>query len=178
VDLIALKKEMNDMIQALPIQVPTRFVFLGRSFVTIEGILSNLAQDEDLIELGKPVFMKWLNKQGNNKWSFVWQWIQSQPIFRIFYSVTEFLQLPQKLEDLKETEQRRQFQFTIYENQKKQLFQLSLLGIIGITAGIFTSHPLIWKISVGVTALSSVGYIIYSYNQKKWMKYMHEKRRG
>ncbi|WP_084138849.1 ABC1 kinase family protein [Halalkalibacter okhensis] len=36
-DLIALKLEMNDMIQALPIQVPTRFVFLGRSFITMKA---------------------------------------------------------------------------------------------------------------------------------------------
>ena len=60
-DLIALKLEINDLIQALPVQVPTRFVFLGRSFVTIEGIVSHLAPDTDLIELSKPVFIKWLN---------------------------------------------------------------------------------------------------------------------
>ncbi|MFL6562197.1 MAG: ABC1 kinase family protein, partial [Bacillus sp. (in: firmicutes)] len=83
-DLLAFKLEINDMIQALPIQIPTRFVFLGRSFVTIEGIIRNLAPEAELLELGKPVFMEWLNKQGNNKWLFVWQWLQSQPIFKIF----------------------------------------------------------------------------------------------
>lgn len=36
-DLFALKLELNDLIAALPIQVPTRFVFLGRSFMTIEN---------------------------------------------------------------------------------------------------------------------------------------------
>jgi hypothetical protein len=39
IDLFALKMEMNDMIQILSIQVPTRFAFLGRSFFTIEGII-------------------------------------------------------------------------------------------------------------------------------------------
>jgi predicted unusual protein kinase regulating ubiquinone biosynthesis (AarF/ABC1/UbiB family) len=177
-DLIALKLEMNDMIQALPIQVPTRFVFLGRSFITIEGILLNLAPEEELIDLVKPVFMEWLNKQGNNKWSFVWQWLQSQPIFKLFHSVTEFLDAPKKLELIKETEQRRQFQFIIYENHKKQLFQLTLLGFIGIAAGIFTAHPLLLKLSIGLSVISSMGHIICSYKLKKWMKYMHEKRRG
>jgi predicted unusual protein kinase regulating ubiquinone biosynthesis (AarF/ABC1/UbiB family) len=178
VDLIALKLEMNDMIQALPIQVPTRFVFLGRSFVTIEGIIRNLAPEVELIDLGKPVFMEWLNKQGNNKWSLVWQWIQSQPIFKLIHSVTEFLNAPQKLEDLKEIEQRRQFQFMIYENNKKQLFQLTLFGFTGIVVGIYTSHSLIWNLSGGVTVVTIVGYFICSYKQKKWMKYMHKKRRG
>jgi predicted unusual protein kinase regulating ubiquinone biosynthesis (AarF/ABC1/UbiB family) len=175
-DILALKMEMNDLIQALPIQVPTRFVFLGRSFVTIEGILRNLAPDAELIDLGKPVFMEWLNGQGNHKWSWIWQWIQSQPIFKVIHSVTEFLETPKKLEDLKEIEQRRQFQFTIYENQKKQLFQLFLLGLIGAMAGIYTEHEWIRNLSVGVTPATFVGYLLSSYKQKKWLKYMHEKR--
>lgn len=176
-DLLAFKLEINDMIQALPIQVPTRFVFLGRSVVTIEGIIRNLAPEAEILELGKPVFMEWLSKQGNNKWLFVWQWLQSQPIFKIFHSVTEFLNAPQKLEQLKEVEQRRQFQFTIYENTKKQLFYLTLFGLTGVAAGFYTAHDLIWQVSSGVTAISLVGYVVCSYKQKKWMKYMQEKRR-
>ncbi|MFB9760439.1 ABC1 kinase family protein [Ectobacillus funiculus] len=176
-DLMALKLEMNDMIQALPIQVPTKFIFLGRSFMTIEGIIRHLAPEIELIDIGKPVFMEWLTKQGNNKWSLVWQWIQSQPIFRIIYSATEFLNAPQKLERIKEIEQRRQFQFTIYENNKKQLFQLVLFGLLGMVAGIYTSQTLIWKLSVGVTGVSLIGYFVCYYKLKKWMKYMHKKRR-
>ena len=175
-DLLALKMEMNDMIKALPIQVPTRFIFLGRSFVTIEGIIRNLAPEEELMDLGKPVFMEWLNKQGNNKWSLVWQWIQSQPVFKLIHSVTEFLDSPQKLADLKELEQRRQFRFTIYENNKNHLFQVTLVGLIGIVAGIYISNDLIHNLSAGVTAASLIGYFICSHKQKKWLKYMHEKR--
>ncbi|WHY00458.1 AarF/UbiB family protein [Neobacillus sp. DY30] len=176
-DILAFKKEMNDTIQALPIQVPTRFVFLGRSFVTIEGIIRNLAPEAELLDLGKPIFLEWLNKQGNNKWSLLWKWIQSQPAFKLIHSVTEFLQAPQKFEDIKELEQRRQFQFMIYENNKKHLFQLTVLGIIGILAGIYTSHSLILNLSVGGTAIALVGYYVCSLKQKKWMKYMHEKRK-
>ncbi|WP_075981797.1 ABC1 kinase family protein [Bacillus massilinigeriensis] len=176
-DLIALKKEMNDMVQALPIQVPTRFVFLGRSFVTIEGIILSLAPETEFLDLGKPAFMDWLNRQGNNKWSFVWQWIQSKPIFNMIHSVTDFLNSPQKLEQLKETEQRRQFQFIIYENNKKQLFLITLLGFIGVVSGIYLSHELILKLSAGLSGISIIGYFVVSSKQKKWLKYMHEKRR-
>ncbi|MCT8140297.1 AarF/ABC1/UbiB kinase family protein [Anaerobacillus sp. CMMVII] len=176
-DLLALKLEMNDIIQALPIQVPTRFVFLGRSFITMEGMLRNLASEEDLINVLKPVFMDWLSKQGNTKWSFIWFWLQSQPIFKTVHSFTEFLKLPQVLENIKETEQRRQFQFSIFENNKKQLFQLTLLGLIGIGTGIYTSHQLILQLSVVVSIISVTGYFFYSFKLKKWMKYMHEKRR-
>ncbi|WP_419955114.1 ABC1 kinase family protein [Neobacillus niacini] len=176
-DIMAFKKEMNDTIQALPIQVPTRFVFLGRSFVTIEGIIRNLAPEADLLDLGKPIFMEWLNKQGNNKWYLIWKWVQSQPAFKLIHSVTEFLQAPQRLEDLKELEQRRQFQFMIFESNKKHFFQLTVLGMIGILAGIYTSHTLVLNLSAGGTAVALVGYFVCNLKQKKWMKFMHEKRK-
>lgn len=164
------------MIRALPIQVPTRLVFLGRSFAAIEGLILHLVPEEDLVELCKPVFLKWLSKQGNHKWSFVWQWFQSQPAFKMVHSFTEFLNAPQKIIELKETEQRRQFQFTIYENQKKYLFQLSMLGFIGIGAGLYLSNQL-FLLAGGITAISMIGFAITSLRQKKWLRYMHERRR-
>ncbi|WP_230200202.1 ABC1 kinase family protein [Bacillus niameyensis] len=176
VDLIALKVELNDMIQALPIQVPTRFVFLGRSFVAIEGLVTNLVPEGEIMDLSKPLFMEWLLSQGN-KWSFVWQWVQSQPLFSILHSAKGFLNMPGKMEQIKETEQRRQFQFTIYENQKKQLFLLTLFGLTASIAGIYMANALIWKFSLVLSAFSIVGYAIISYKLKKWMKYMHEKRK-
>lgn len=176
IDLIALKLEMNHIIQSLPIQIPTKFIFLGRSFIISEGLLRSLASDEDLIDLIKPIFIDWLKKQGDNKWSFIWYWLQSKPLFKTIHSFTEFLTLPQKLESLKEIEQRRQFQFTIYENYKKQLFQLILLGFIGIGVSLYTSQKLILEFSIGVTVISMVGYITCNLKLKKWMKYMHEKR--
>ena len=121
--------------------------------------------------------MKWLSKQGNSRWAFVSLWLQSQPLFKTFHSFSEFLKLPQQLDVIKETEQRRHFQFTIYENYKKHFFQLTLLGTIGIGTGIYTSHQLILQLSVGVTAVSGIGYFICSFRLKKWMKFMHEKRR-
>lgn len=175
-DLLKLKLEMNDLLQALPIQVPTRFVFLGRAVVTIEGNIRNLVPDQELLELGKPVFMKWLQTQGNNKWAFLWQWAQSQPLFKIIHSATEFLQAPNKYEMVKETEQRRHFQFTIIENNKKRCFQLVLVGLIGIGYGIVSSQAILWQLSGSLTLLSVIGYGIYGYRLKKWMKYMQEGR--
>ncbi|MBW8349222.1 AarF/ABC1/UbiB kinase family protein [Bacillus sp. IITD106] len=178
IDLIAFKMEMNDIIRALPIQVPTRFVFLGRAFVTIEGMIRELVPEEDLLELIKSAFMEWLEKKGNNKWTYLWHWVQSQPLFRIVYSIKEFLALPQHIERIKEVEQRRNFQFTIYENNKKRLYQLMIISAIGMPFGFYVTHPIIWQLAIGIFVISSVGYILCSYRQKKWMKYMHDHRRG
>lgn len=175
-DLIKLKLEINDLIAALPIQVPTRFVFLGRSFITIEGIVRQLLPEEELIHLAKPVFTEWLSTQGS-KWSFYWRAIQSQPLFKIFHSITEFLDAPQKYEQLKETEQRREFQFAVYESRKKRFFQLFLLGLIGMGTSYYLTEDLLLKIATALSGLSAVGYYVSSYNLSKWLKYMPEKRR-
>ncbi|TKC18897.1 ABC1 kinase family protein [Robertmurraya kyonggiensis] len=176
-DIFALKKEMYEMVQVLPIQVPTRFVFLGRAFVTVEGIIQHLAPDGDLVEIAKPIFIKWLNQQGNAKWAFAWRWVQSQPLFKIFHTVTDFLNMPRKLEAMKEVEQRRHFQFQIYESRKKSLFQLLLLGTVGTGVGIYLTHSIITQFSVGILVVSGFGYIIAHIRQKKWMKYMPNKHR-
>jgi hypothetical protein len=60
---------------------------------------------------------------------------------------------------------------------KNRLYAGTLLGIIGIAAGSYASNAIIWNLSIGLTAVTVVGYLISSYKQKKWMKYMHEKRK-
>lgn len=175
-DLIKLKLEINDLIAALPIQVPTRFVFLGRSFITIEGIIRNLVPEEELMQLASTVFKDWLGSQ-DSKWSFYWKVIQSQPFFKTFHSAIEFLDSPRKLEQLKETEQRRSFQFDIYENRKKKLFQLFMLGCIGAGAGYYLNEDPILLVSTALSGLAVVGYAMNSYKLGKWLKYMPEKRR-
>ncbi len=176
IDLIALKLELNDLITALPIQVPTRFVFLGRSFMTIEGVVRHLVPEDDLLDHGKPVFKEWLSSQGN-KWSFIWSIIQSQPLFKIFYSAAEFLETPRKLETMKVAGQRRQFQFSIYENRKNQLFQLFMLGLTGSGFGIYLEEILIMQLSAGIAAIGLAGYGVNSWRLRKWLKYMPERRR-
>lgn len=176
-DLFKVKKEMNDIVRTLPIQVPTRFVFLGRSFVTIEGMLQILAPGEDLMELFKPEFMGWLNKQEGGKWRLIWQWLSSQPLFQAIHSVNEFLKTPERIEQLKELEQRRQFRFTLYENQKNRWFQGVILGAAGTLAGLAIHQALVWQAAAGAGIISAVGFLICSGRQKKWMKYMPENKR-
>jgi predicted unusual protein kinase regulating ubiquinone biosynthesis (AarF/ABC1/UbiB family) len=176
-DIMSLKLEMTNMIQALPIQVPTRFVFLGRSFMTIEGILAMLIEEDEIIDEVKPVFLKWLQKQGNTKWHFVWYWLQSQPMFKIVHTVNDFLRLPERMEDVKELEQRRQFQFTMYENSKRHCFQVTLIGGIGSGIGLYLTEPILGYIGLAVGVLGLLSYGVMSYKLRTWLKYMHPKRK-
>lgn len=169
-DLFAVKKQMNDVIRSLPIQVPTRFVFLGRSFVTIEGMLHTISPNKEILEIVKPAFIDWLNNSETNKWKLFLKWINSQPIFQIFHSVTDLLNKPQLFLEQKENQQLREFQFMIFESQKKHSFTLGVVGVSGIFIGLYLQTPALWQGAVGVVGLSLCGYIVSSLRQRKWMK--------
>ncbi|WP_421381250.1 ABC1 kinase family protein [Bacillus salacetis] len=171
-DILALKKEMNDLVMSLPIQVPTRFVFLGRSFATIEGLLYNIAPETELMDLAKPVFMEWLRDNGMSKWRFALKWLGSQPIMQGVHYVTDLLEAPKKMMDQKEMLQVRDFQFTLYENQKKRSSYLFLAGAVGILTGLYLNENLIWISSAGAGVLGAIRFVIVDWRQKKWMKYL------
>jgi predicted unusual protein kinase regulating ubiquinone biosynthesis (AarF/ABC1/UbiB family) len=169
-DLFAVKKQMNDIVKSLPIQVPTRFVFLGRSFVTIEGMLHTISPNRELLDLIKPAFMDWLNQSETNKWKLFLKWVNSQPVFQFVHKVFDLIEKPQQILEQKETQQLREFQFAIFENQKKQWFYLGLVGVVGTFVGIFFKEALIWQGSIGLAGISLIGYWISSWKQKKWVK--------
>ncbi|QDQ03486.1 AarF/ABC1/UbiB kinase family protein [Lysinibacillus fusiformis] len=174
-DVFAVKKEMNDMVKLLPIQVPTRFIFLGRSFVTIEGMLQTIDPNKEMLDIIKPAFSEWLKQGTSNNWKLVLQWIHALPIFKIFHTLKDLLETPQRLVVQKEALQHREFYFSIYENQKKQTFILSVLGFLGTFTGIYLNFSILWKFSIGLLIVASLLYIISSWRQRKWLKLMNRK---
>ncbi|MBS4174433.1 AarF/UbiB family protein [Bacillus sp. FJAT-49736] len=169
-DLFAVKKELNDLVRSLPIQVPTRFIFLGRSFVTIEGMLHTISPKSELLDIAKPAFLKWIRQTNQSKWKLIWKWIYAQPAFRVFHSIRDFLEAPKRFIEWKEMQQERDFYFTSTENQKKHFFFLGLLGITGSIFGVYTKIVLITDVGIGITGLSLIAYIICTKKQRKWLK--------
>ncbi|RIW38923.1 AarF/ABC1/UbiB kinase family protein [Bacillus salacetis] len=171
-DLMLLKKEMNDLVRSLPIQVPTRFVFLGRSFATIEGLLYNIAPEKEILDLAGPVFMEWLRENGMSKWQFALKWLGAQPFMRGTQYVTDLLEAPKRMMDQKEMLQIREFQFTLLENQKKRSSHLLLAGITGVIGGLYLKEDYIWVSSAVISILAAIRFWIVDWRQKKWLKYI------
>jgi predicted unusual protein kinase regulating ubiquinone biosynthesis (AarF/ABC1/UbiB family) len=169
-DLFSVKKQMNNIIKSLPIQVPTRFVFLGRSFVTIEGMLHTISPDKEIIEIIKPAFMDWLDKSETNKWKLFLKWVNSLPVFQLFHAVTDLLEKPKLVLEQKETQQLRELQFTIFENQKKYSFYLGLIGLVGAFAGIYLKEVVLWGGAGALCLISGISYIVLTNKQRKWLK--------
>lgn len=173
-DLLVLKNEMNDLLQALPVQVPTRFTFLGRSFLTIEGMLLTIDPDKEVLDIVKPAFADWLAKGNSNKWQLLVKWMNALPIFKVFNTLQEAIEAPQRIISQKETLQQREFYFAIYENQKKQYIFVTLLSIIGAFLGIYLKNLLLLEVTSGLGGLALLFYIITSWRQKKWLKILHK----
>jgi predicted unusual protein kinase regulating ubiquinone biosynthesis (AarF/ABC1/UbiB family) len=174
-DLFKVKKELNEMIKSLPIQVPTRFIFLGRSFITIEGMLHIINPNQEFLGMAKPPFVEWLNQSGQSKWKFVLKWVNSQPIFKIFHSVSDLLETPQKYLEIRKIEQQRGFYFSMFENQKKQSFFLGLFGLVGVLCGIYLEKFILLEVSSGISVISFFIYIFCSVRQRKWLKKIEKK---
>lgn len=170
-DLFEVKKEITEIIKSLPIQVPTRFIFLGRSVGTMEGILQTVNPDRDILEIAKPVFKDWLNQSGNGaKWRWIMNWVSAQPFFQTVHSLLGLLHLPEQLAEQQETLQKREFHFSLYENRKKHSGFTAIAGMAGLYAGIYLQDIVLWGPSTVITGLAIIIYANASRKQKKWMK--------
>ncbi|WP_339262660.1 AarF/UbiB family protein [Lysinibacillus sp. FSL K6-3209] len=174
-DVFAVKKEMNDMIKLLPIQVPTRFIFLGRSFVTIEGMLLSITPEKEILDIIKPVFSDWIKQGSSTNWKTVLQWLNAFPIFKVFHSLQDLVETPQRMLIQKDALQQRDFVFAIYENQKKHAFIISVLALGAVFFGMYLQYALLIKASSGLLALSSLFYIVSSWKQKRWLQRLSKK---
>jgi predicted unusual protein kinase regulating ubiquinone biosynthesis (AarF/ABC1/UbiB family) len=169
-DLISVKKEINDMVKSLPVQVPTRFIFLGRSFATIEGLVHTLSPDEETLDVVKPAFLEWVKDSNTNKWEILMKWVSAQPLFQTVQKVRQLLDVPAKALELKDHHQQNEFQFKIFESQKKQAFSVLLLGCFGGFTGLGFGMELIWQGSIGLAVIGLFGYWIISTKQRRWLK--------
>ena len=169
-DLISVKKEINDMVKSLPVQVPTRFIFLGRSFATVEGLVHTLSPDEETLDVVKPAFLDWVKDSNTNKWDLLMKWVSAQPLFQTVQKVRQLLDIPEKALEQKDIHQQNKFQFEMFESQKKQAFAVLLLGCVGGFTGLGLDMALIWPGSFGLGVVGLFGYWIISTKQKRWLK--------
>jgi predicted unusual protein kinase regulating ubiquinone biosynthesis (AarF/ABC1/UbiB family) len=169
-DLISVKKEMNDMMKTLPVQVPTRFIFLGRSFATVEGLVYTLCPEKETLDIMKPAFLKWVKTTDRSKWDLLLKWKGSQPLFQGIHKVRQLIEIPDRLIIQKDDQQIKNFRFTLYENQKKHAFILFVTGMIFFSYGFQADTEILWQGGTAVSAIGLAGYLITGMKQKKWLK--------
>lgn len=174
-DMLTMQKEINEVVRAHPIQVPTRFIFLGRSVATVQGIIQSLCPNEDILELGKPVFLEWLEGSGSNKWKVLSQGLFALPFVKTVQEIPDLLQEPRKMREWKIEEQRRSFLFKRYESAKKYAFILGLFNALFAYIGILARHTFLIQLSFSFLAAAALWYVFGTWRQWKWMKQCYKK---
>lgn len=169
-DMLEMKLKTNGLVNSLPIQVPTRFIFLGRSVATVQGILQALCPEENLMEIGRPFFLDFLKQQGNNRWKLLWQWVSVLPLVKAVREVPELLREPKRHREWKAEEQKRGFQFARYESAKRYAFVLLVISIGFAFKGMLMHERLLFQSALIMGGVTAVAYVWNSYRQRKWMK--------
>lgn len=167
-DLVSAHMEMNRILRTLPIQIPTRFVFLGRSFATIVGILHIVNPVEDVLDMAKPALMRWAKDHPHQVGTLLLQWLKDQTILRIFSSIYKWFKAPERLMEQNDLLQKRDFYFRIYETYKIQSSQFCMLGIIGIGVGWYLDAYPVWAAGVVAVIVSCSFYLVARRKQRKW----------
>lgn len=167
-DMFEVQKEINELVKALPIQVPTRFVFLGRSFATIEGIVRQINPEKEITTLMQPAFFEWLKSSDMSKWELLFKWVQAQPLYHGIQKVIHFIEAPIRAMEQRETHHIQTLRHSTFENGKKHTFILLIVGL-GICAfGLSTQNRLVFLFGSGIALISTIGFAVISIRQRKW----------
>ncbi|AYC28521.1 ABC1 kinase family protein [Paenisporosarcina cavernae] len=169
-DMLDAQKMIQDMVRSLPVQVPTRFVFLGRSFATVEGLLLSLNPTKETIDILKPAFFDWLKTSDMNKWELLVKWFQAQPVYRSIQKIVEYIEAPVKAIEQKDVHHFQTMRFTVFESHKK----FAMYGVLLFTGVWVVGEVLDENIVsiIGPTGLviCAISYIFTSIRFKKWWR--------
>ncbi|RXT06980.1 AarF/ABC1/UbiB kinase family protein [Ammoniphilus sp. CFH 90114] len=169
-EMLKMKMELQKVIEALPIQVPTRFVFLGRSFITVEGLIATIYPDGDVVGLGEPILKEWFEQHQGGWWKLVASWVQGQPFFQTLQSLPSLLEEPRRYREWQEEAQRRSFEFEHARDKKRDAFIVLVLSIVLAFIAYGLRNPTLWMASVLLAGVSGPLYFIVSRKVKKLIR--------
>jgi len=167
-NMVAVKREMNALLKTLPVQIPTRFVFLGRSIVTLEGIIKVVNPQQEVITTAKPLFVKWIKNHPDQLVELALRWVKDQYILRIFSAIIQWFNAPQRLKEESELHQTRDFHFRMYETYKMQASQFFLAGAFALPIGGYLNVIPILTVGIVTMVISCIVYIRAKQKQRKW----------
>ena len=169
-DMLEAQKEINALVKSLPIQVPTRFVFLGRSFATIEGIVRQLNPDKEITTLIKPAFMEWLKSSNLSRWELLFKWVQAQPLYHGVQKVIHFIDAPTRAMEQREIHHLQSLRHSTFENGKKHAVTLLIVGLVICAFGLSSADQVLFLFGSGIASISTIGYALIGMRQRKWKR--------
>lgn len=85
-------KDVQELVQNQPIQLPADYAFLGRASSIVVGVLTSVYPDIDLMKWGKPVIQQWVSGNDSNESIYLNVLKESaKPLLSLPRSLNQFL---------------------------------------------------------------------------------------
>jgi predicted unusual protein kinase regulating ubiquinone biosynthesis (AarF/ABC1/UbiB family) len=169
-DMLSLQKEINELARSLPIQVPIRFVFFGRSAAIVEGLIQTLCPNIDLMEMAKPVFFDWMKNTGQARWRFIAEWLLSASVFQAIRGLPDLLQEPKRRREWEEEQQKKEFILHQKKTNKQFAFLFGLLNIIFSYMAAFLQKFWMLEFSLPLAGTGAIWLFVAFSLERRWMK--------
>ncbi|MED1201766.1 ABC1 kinase family protein [Heyndrickxia acidicola] len=169
-DILSFQKEINELVRSLPIQVPIRFVFFGRSAAIIEGLLQTLCPNIDLMEMAKPVFFDWMKNTGQARWRFIAEWLFSASIFQAVKNLPDLLEEPKRKREWEEEKQKNEFILHQKKTNKQFAFLFTVLNIITTYAAAFLQKYWMIEFTLPLAGAGFIWFFTALLLERKWME--------
>lgn len=163
-DLInQILKDVQELVQDQPIQLPADYAFLGRSSSIVIGVLTSVYPEIDLMKWGKPVIQKWVSGQGSNESIYVNVLKESaKPLLSLPRSLNQFLTDGARERAWKE----RYYQRKLFHQFYLFYGLISFIGLmisIGIaTYGFVMDLEMLLSIGLGLSGVSFLSLFVIS----------------
>ncbi|MBM7648280.1 putative unusual protein kinase regulating ubiquinone biosynthesis (AarF/ABC1/UbiB family) [Bacillus ectoiniformans] len=144
-------EDIQRIVKKQPIQLPSEFAFLGRAVSTFVGILHILDPHIDLLEVGKPLVLKWINENSAEKGKSAGKqalqvFNQSiRPLLSLPRQIQQALDEPRQYREWIETKDRLALEQTYVLSKKRDAFYFMIISLIfGGIASLFEQSILLY----------------------------------
>lgn len=164
--------DIEKLVNNQPIQLPSEYAFLGRAISTFIGILYSLDPKMDLLDMCKPIVMRWLkgNKEGTK--TTVLNFVKStlKPLISLPNQIQQAFDEPKKNREWQKANEQLKMRHEMVVSRKKDAFLLGLLSCILVYISLFFNQPYLLYGSFGLLLISMIYYTRMLINHRRLLK--------
>ncbi|MFT9847277.1 ABC1 kinase family protein [Aneurinibacillus sp. REN35] len=159
-----IQLQIQDFVQAQPIQLPAEYAFLGRAVSTVVGVVTTIKPDVDFLEVGRPVVSEWLNqqetKQSNRRIAFQLLQDVAREMAALPRQINRYIDMSAEAEYRKRRVKETERWLMHYRSRQQAALVFAFGGWIGVVALWMTGHAVETYISGSITVLALQQWIM------------------
>lgn len=164
--------DIEKLVNAQPIQLPSEYAFLGRAISTFIGNLYTLDPNMDLLDMSKPILTRWLRENSSGAKDTVVNFVKStlKPLISLPNQIQQVLDEPKKYREWQKTDHVLQMRHEMFISRKREAFLLCLLSFIFVYISYYFQQMYLLYGSVGLLAVGVISYFRMILKHRKLLK--------